>query len=451
MNKMRNNEIQFVDQTLRDAQQSMWGNLMPTDMILPIAHVIDQVGYKAIAIGGGRCAVIAKRYLHEDFFERLRLLAKKIAKTPLRSSFATWSPFGFGLEPVATSELWIKLLISYGIREFWFVNYQNLSEKERYLAGVAKAGGAKIAASLIYTVSPVHTNEHWAKRVRRMVETSDIDIIQTEDTGGVLTPQTTPGWIRAIKKESKGLPIEFHSHCTTGAAPMCYVEALKEGLRTMHTAVLPLANGPSLPSIENTIKNAQIMGYTTNLDMEALKVVSGHFTKEAKERGLRLGAPVEYDLSQSWHQIPGGMMGTLRNQLAEIKQEHRLQEVLEETGQVRREFGYPVMGTPYSQFVGAQALFNITAGERYKIVSDEVIRYMLGHYGEIDGPVNPNVKDKILSSPKAKKWLKWKEPEVTVKDMRQLEPRLSDEELLLKIADPEGEFKDKLRALYGWA
>ena len=143
-------------------------------------------------------------------------------------------------------------------------------------------------------------------------------------------------------------------------------------------------------------------------------------------------------------------MGTMRNQLAEIKQEHRLEEVLEEAGQVRQDLGYPVGATPYSQFVGAQALFNVTTGERYKIVADEIIRYVLGHYGEPDAPPDPNVKDKILSSAKAKKWLNWKEPEITVGDLRRLEPGLSDDELLFKIIDPEGGFRDKLRELYGW-
>lgn len=127
-----------------------------------------------------------------------------------------------------------------------------------------------------------------------------------------------------------------------------------------------------------------------------------------------------------------------------------MEEVLEEAGRVRQELGYPVGATPYSQFVGAQALLNVTAGERYKIVSDEVIRYVLGHFGEPDGVVDADIKEKILSSPKAKNWLNWKEPEVTVEDLRKLEPGLSDEELLLKIADPKGEFRGKLRALYGW-
>jgi oxaloacetate decarboxylase alpha subunit len=443
------NEIQFVDQTIRDAQQSLWGNMMTTDMILPIASVMDQVGYKAIAFSGGRAGTVAIRSLRESIFERCRLLSKIIVKTPIRSSVSSWSAFGFDMEPLATNELWIRQMLACGIKGFWFCNYQNMVDREKYLVRVAKAAGAEVVGGIMYTSSPVHTDELWARKVKVLVAMGGVDVIMMEDAGGVLTPERTPGLIKAMLSESKGIPIEFHSHCNVGMAPACYVEAMKTGIKTFHTAVSPLANGSSMPSIENTIRNAHRLGYTTNLDQEALKAVSDHFRKVAEENGMRLGVPIEYDLSQYWHQIPGGMMGTMRNQLAEIKQSHRMDEVLEETGQIRMEFCYPVMATPYSQIVGAQALFNVTAGERYKIVSDEVIRYVLGHYGEPDGPIDSNIKDKILGSPKAKWWLTWKEPEVTVEDLRKIEPGLSDEELLLKIAKPEGEFKDKLKILYG--
>jgi oxaloacetate decarboxylase alpha subunit len=443
-------EIQFVDQTIRDGQQSLWGHLMTTDMILPIAPVMDQVGYRHISIVGARGGVVAHRALHENIFERYRLLRKKITKTPLRSSFVTWSPSSFNVEHVATMELWIKCAVSCGIMSFWFVMYQNLRDRERYLCRVAKKEGADIAGAIMFQQSPVHTDELWSKKTREMIENCNIDVIQLEDTAGTLTPERTRTLTEAIRKEAKGIPIEFHTHCTAGVAPLCYVEAMKAGLRIVHTAVSPLANGPSLPSTENTISNAHRLGFTTNLDMEALKTESDHFRRVAEERGLPLGVPVEYNLSAYWHQIPGGMMGTMKNQLAEIGQEHRMEEVLEEVGRVRHELGYPVMATPFSQFVGAQALFNVTSGERYKIVSDEIIRYVLGHYGEPDGKVNPEVKDKILSSAKARKWLNWKEPELTVEDLRKLEPQLSDEELMLKIINPEGEFKDKLWKLYGW-
>ena len=443
--------IEILDQTIRDGQQSLWGHLLTTDLILPIAPVMDEVGYKEIALVGGRGATVMRRALKENIFDRYRLLLEKFKKTPLRSSIAHWALAGFNMEPLAAIELWIKTVRAIGIKRFMLVVHQNLVNREKYLAEVAKKEGAEIIGTILFQLSPVHTDALWARKARILTKICKVDGIVIEDTAGTLTPERVKTFLPAIQKESEGIPIELHTHCAVGIAPMSYVEAMKVGVRIFHTAVSPLANGSSLPSTENTITNADLLGFETNLNAEALKAQSDYFRRVAQERNLPIGIPVEYNLYQLWHQIPGGMRGTMRNQLVELKQEHRLDEVLEEAGRVRQEFGYPVMVTPYSQIVGGQALFNVTAGERYKAVSDEVIRYILGHYGEADAPIDPNAKDKILSLPKAKKWLNWKEPEVTVEDLRKLEGGLSDEDLLIRIIEAEvGEFRDKLRKLYGW-
>jgi oxaloacetate decarboxylase alpha subunit len=425
--------------------------MMPTEMMLPIAPVMDQVGYKAIGVVGARGAVMARRYLKENIFDRMRLLSKKIVKTPLRSSFTTWSAFGFDVEPIAALELWIRTAFASGIKSFWICDYQTrkMSERLSYLVQVAKGEGADIVMSLMYTLSPVHTDELFAQKARLIAEMGGIDAIHVEDAGGVLTPERTRTLLPAIQREAKGIPIEIHSHCNAGLAPMCYTEAIQAGVETLHTAVLPLANGHSMPSAENSLKNARRLGYSPKIDEEALKAVSDYFTTEIEQRGLEMGVPVEYDYFQYWHQVPGGMMGTLRKQLSEIGMEHRLEEVLEEVGVVRKDLGYPVMATPYSQFVGAQALFNVTTGERYKIIPEEVIRYVLEYYGEPDGPMDQNLKDKILTLPKAKEFMNKELREITLGELRKLEPGLSDEELLLRLATPEGDFRDKLKTLYG--
>ena len=442
-------EIDFVDQTIRDAQQSIWGFRMSTDMILPIIPILDQVGYKYIATVGARGMIVTMRAFHEDPFARIRLLVEGLRKTPLRGSFWPWNLQGFFIEPLAAIELWIKWQVANGIKSLWICDYQNMMDRLSHLVRVAKAEGAEVVESLGYVLSPVHTDELFARKTRMVAEMGGVDAIHFEDPGGTLTPERTRTLLPAIQKESRGIPIEFHAHCNTGLAPLCYLEAIKLGIKTLHTAVPSLANDTSLPSVENILRNVRRLGYSSNLDEEALKAVIDYFRKIAQEHGMRIGAPLEYDLFQFEHQLPGGMMGTLRNQLAEVKKEHLLNEVLEEIVRIRQEFGYPVMGTPYSQLVGAQAVFNVTSGERYKIIPDEVIKYMLGIYGEPDGPIEQNVKDKILSSPKAKKFFNWKVPEITVEDLRKLEPSLSDDELLLRIANPEGEFQDKLNALYG--
>ena len=443
-------EVHFVEQTLRDAQQSLWGFRMSTEMLSPIIPVMDEVGYKTIATVGARGIIVTMRAYHEDPFARMHVLTDGLRKTPIRGSFQPWNLQGFGLEPLAPIELWIRRQVAHGIKSFWVCDYQNMMDKLSYLVGVAKSEGAEVVVAILYALSPVHTDEHFAQKARRLVEMGGVDAIHIEDASGVLTPERARTLFPAIQREAKGISIEFHAHCNIGLAPQSYAEAMKLGITTLHTAVLPLANDTSLPSVENTMKNARHLGYSVNLNEEALKTVSEYFQKAAQEKGMRIGTPREYDVSQFEHQLPGGMMGTLRNQLAEVKQEQRLDEVLEEIVQVRQDFGYPVMATPYSQIVGAQALFNIVSGDRYKAIPSEVIQYMLGWYGEPDGPVDQNVKDKILSSLGAKKLLNWKLPELTIENLRrEIGPGLSDDELLIHLLNPQGEVKDKLDILYG--
>jgi oxaloacetate decarboxylase alpha subunit len=443
-------QVYFVDQTLRDGQQSLWGFRMSTEMLRPILPVMDRVGYKAIATVGVRGALVTMRAFKEDPFARMRLLAKELRQTPLRGSFWSWNLQGWDIEPVAAIELWIKRQVAHGIKSFWVCDYQNLMDRLAHLVGVAKAEGAEVVVGILYAHSPVHTDELFTRKMKKLAETGGVDGIHIEDASGVLTVGRLRTFLPAIQRESKGIPLEIHAHCNIGLATLSYAEAIKLGVTTLHTAVSPLANSTSLPSVETAIDNAGQLGYTTNLDQEALKAVSDHFRKVALENKLPVGTPHRYNPFQFEHQLPGGMMGTLRNQLAELKQENRLEEVLQEIVLIRREFGYPVMATPYSQIVGAQALFNITSGERYKIVSDEVIKYMLGLYGEPDGPVDPQAKEKILGSAKTKRWLGWKVPEITVADLRrEIGPGLSDDELLLQLLNPQGEVRTRLNTLYG--
>lgn len=444
-------KVQFVDQTVRDAQQSLWGFRMTTAQLAPILPVMDRVGYKIIATVGARGAIVTMREFKEDPFERMRLMVSKIKNTPLRGSFWAWNLQGWDLQPLAAVELWIKVQIGIGIRRFWVTDYQNMMERFSHVVGFAKSEGAEeITVTVIHSSSPVHTVEHFEEKARKISKVRDVDIIHIEDVGGIMTPERTRELLPAIHRGSGSMPIEFHAHCTNGLAPICYAEALKLGFATLHTAVAPLANGNSLPSIEQTLKNAYRLGFSSDIDMDALKAVSDHFTAIAVEDGLPMGKISEYDVFVYEHQVPGGMMGTMRNQLAELGIADRMDEVLEEVAVVRKDFGYPVMATPYSQIVGGQAVFNVVTGERYKVVSDEVIKYTAGHYGNPDGPINQNVKDKILSLPRAKQFINWKLPDVSLKEVRrEIGATLSDEDLLVRLLNPDTEVSHKLRRLYG--
>jgi pyruvate/oxaloacetate carboxyltransferase len=434
-------EISFVDQTLRDSQQSLWGYMMKTDHMTPIAEMMNKVGYRAIATVGSQAFTVQVRNLNEDPWERIRILSKLITRTPLRGSYQIGSLSSFDLStPRDIITLWIKRSVANGVKSFWVCDYQYEMEKFIYFARIAKAEGAEVVPALMYTSSPAHTNEYWAQKTRTLMEAREyIDRIMIEDASGVITPEGTRELVSTVQENCQGLPLEFHSHCNSGLAPLCYLEAIQSGVETLHTAVAPLANGTSHPAIETVLKNARRLGFTANIDDEALETVSSHFRNIAEKEGLPMGAPMEYDLFHFEHQVPGGMMTNLTRQLREVGMEHRLEEFLEEIVLVRKEFGYPVMATPYSQIVGAQAIENVVSGKRYEQMTDEAIKYVLGYYGEPAAPIDAQVMDRVMSLPRAKQFENWK-PEAYDKSVEELRrefgPELSDDDLLLKILIP---------------
>jgi pyruvate/oxaloacetate carboxyltransferase len=435
------NKVDFVDQTIRDAQQSLWGYMMRTDHIEPIAEAMDRVGYRAIATAGSQAFTIQVRSHNEDPWERIRILSRLLRRTSLRGSYQTGSLSAFDLStPRSIIELWIQRSIANGIRSFWICDYQDDMDRFRYYAEIAKGQGAEIVTAIMYSSSPAHTKEHWAHKARLIASTKDcVDRIHIEDASGVITPDQTRELLAVVQANCGGIPIEFHAHCNSGLAPLCYLEALKCGVTTLHTAVAPLANGTSLPATETILKNARRMGFDSDIDEDALAAVSAHFRKVAETEGLPIGAPMEFDLFYLEHQVPGGMMTNLTRQLREVGMEHRLGEILDEVVHVRKDFGYPVMATPYSQIVGVQAVQNLIAGERYKNITDETIKYALNYYGEPVVPIDQQLMDRIMSLPKTRDFMHWQPPNFTkpVEELRQeIGPQLSDDELLLKILIP---------------
>jgi len=434
-------KIDFVDQTIRDAQQSLWGLMMRTDHILPIAEMMNRVGYRAVATVGSQAFTVEVRNHNEDPWERIRRVSGLMPDTCLRGSYQTASLSSFDLgTPRSIIVLWIKRSIANGIKSFWICDYQENVERFRYFAEIAKAEGAEIVTALMYTDSPVHTPNHWKEKVRKIVSTKDcVDRIMIEDASGILTPERTRELIENVRKNCDGIPIEFHGHCNSGLAPLCYLEAIQCGATTLHTAVTPLANGTSLPSTETIVRNARKLGYESDIDEDALFAESAHFRKIAEAEGFPTGVPREYDLFHFEHQVPGGMMTNLTRQLRELGMEHRLDEILEEVVSVRKEFGYPVMATPYSQIVGVQAVENVVSGERYKKIPDATIKYALSYYGEPVVPVDSNVMDRIMSLPRTQEFINW-EAKGFLKSVdelrREIGPELSDDELMLKILIP---------------
>lgn len=265
----------------------------------------------------------------------------------------------------------------------------------------------------------------------------DVDTIYLKDQGGLLTPERLKTLVPAIQANLNGRPLEAHTHCNTGLGPLVYLEAIRLGIDTLHAAVPPLANGTGQPSIFNILKNIRHMGHSAQINEDSLKAYSSNLLAIAQEQDRPVGTPLEYDLSYYEHQVPGGMVTTLKRQLAETNQSDRLAEVYEEIIAVRRELGYPIMVTPFSQFVATQATVNVVSGERYKIIPDGVMEYVAGYFGEPPSPIDPNVLEKIFSFPKTKKLMKESFPQPSVAEIRKelnMDPNVSDEEFLLRYA-----------------
>jgi oxaloacetate decarboxylase (Na+ extruding) subunit alpha len=237
-------------------------------------------------------------------------------------------------------------------------------------------------------------------------------------------------------QNAAGVPIELHSHCTTGLAPLVYLEGLRLGVRTLHTAIPPLAQGSSQPSVLNVVRNARLMGFSARVNEELIEEAARRLTAIARQEKLPIGAPLEYDSAQYVHQVPGGVISNLKHQLAEMRLQDRLDEVLEESVHVRKDLGYPIMITPLSQFVVTQAAINIATGERYKHVIDELILFAQGAYGDDSGysVMDQNLKDRLLSTQRAAELASRQKPNVTLQDLRAGlgGTAVSDEEFLLR-------------------
>src|SRR3989475_11066547 len=422
--------IRFVDTTIRDGHQSLWAENMTTGMMLPVAEAMDRAGFDAIELISSSHLKKCVRELKEDPWARVKLMRERMPRPLLRLNAGRFS--AFDLTPRSMYRLFMERMAANGIREARISEEWNDLEGWTWKCAVANDVGINPVPNIIYSVSPKHTDEYFAERTRQAASLK-VNRLCLKDPGGLLTPERLQTLVPIMFANANGIPVELHTHCTTGLGPLCCLEAMKLGIRSINTALPPLADDSSNPSLFNVAKNARALGYATAIDEDVLKPVSKHFTAIAKREGFTIGAPVEYDFPQYQHQVPGGMLSNLRHQLRKVGLEHKFAEALEETIRVRAEFGYPIMVTPLSQFVGSQAAINVIVGERYKEVTDQVIKFALGHGGaEGARDMDPNVKDKILNRPRAKEWAKWQPDDPSADDMRQRlnAVGVSDEELL---------------------
>jgi oxaloacetate decarboxylase alpha subunit len=429
---MTDDGIKFVDTTIRDGHQSLWAESMTTGMMLPVAEAMDRAGFDAIELISSSHLKKCVRELKEDPWARVKLVSQRITRTPLRLNAGRFS--AFDITPRSMYRLFMERMAANGIREARISEEWNELEGWEWKTKVSRDVGINPVLNIIYSVSPKHTDEYFAERTRQAASLK-VNRLCLKDPGGLLTPERVQTLVPIMFANADGIPIELHTHCTTGLGPLCCLEAVKLGIKIVNTALPPLADGSSNPSLFNVAKNLRVLGYKPLIDEGILKPVSDHFTYIAKREGFPIGEPVEYDYSQYQHQVPGGMISNLRFQLRKVGMEKKIDQALEETMRVRAELGYPIMVTPLSQFVGSQAAINIIVGDRYKEVTDQIIQYALGYWGKEGAELmDPAVKGKIMDRPRAKEWAAWQPPEPTVAELRKKmnAENVSDEEFLLR-------------------
>ena len=389
-------KIGFIDTTLRDAHQCLWSTRMTTAMMLPIAENLDRAGFEAIDLVGGAVFDVCVRFLREDPWERMRIMSAAITRTPLIVMTRGQSLFTFELFSDDVVALTAERIAANGIR--YTTPYDALNDVRNIRVSVeaAKRAGLYVAAGVVYTVSPVHTDEYYAKKVREIAALG-ADAVYLKDPSGLLKPERASTLVPALRKALGALPLQLHTHCLTGLGPLSALAAIECGIDVVHSATSVLAHGASQPPTEWLVENARRLGFDAPLDLDQLAPVREHFRYVAAREGLPLGKIAEYDPFHYEHQVPGGMISNLRSQLQAMRIEDRLDEILAETAAVRRDLGYPILVSPFAQYVVTQATLNVIGKERYKTIPDEVRRYALGYYGELAAPVEPNLFDRIAA------------------------------------------------------
>jgi oxaloacetate decarboxylase alpha subunit len=428
----RSRTIAVVDQTLRDAHQCLWATRMTTAHMLPIAEPMDRIGFQRIEVIAAIQFDVCVRFLKENPWERVRLMRQRVERTPLSSFLRSKNIVSFDFVPDDIVALWVERLVANGISEIG--SFDGLNDVDNMLAAlsVARRLGVRTVGALSYSLSPVHTDELYVKTAKELVERGDVDAIWLKDAGGLLTVDRIRTLVPAVKKVIRNRRFELHSHCLTGVAPIVYLEGVKAGADCIHTSIAPLANGAAQPSIQSMAKNLRALGYRVDVDDALVEKVGEHFQRIAEQEDKPVGQILEYDAFHYEHQIPGGMLSNFRVQLAELGLSHKFQELLEECARVRKELGYPIMITPFAQFVGIQAVLNVIHGERYRHVPDEVKKYALGYYGKLLAPVDPNALDRIVKNGSPRIALQPAPLEPGLARLRKQYPNASDDELALR-------------------
>lgn len=406
--------VQLHEMILRDAHQSMLATRMRTEDMLPIADKLDQVGFFSLEVWGGATFDVSIRYLNQDPWERIRLLKEAMPNTPMQMLERAMNIVAYWNFPDDVVKKFIYLAKKNGVDYFRIFDALNDLRNMEVPMKTVKDEGGHVQACLSYTISPIHTVEYFVEKFKKL-ERMGADSLCIKDMAGMITPQRAYDIIRGVKEAGIKLPIDLHSHCTSGMTGMAYQRAVEAGVDILDTAISPISGGTAAPATESVVAALQGTEWDTKYDLKLLIEIRKYFMKIwDKYRHLHRFNALKIDPSVTLHQIPGGMLSNLIFQLEQQGAHGKYQEILEETARVRKELGYPPLVTPTSQVVGVQAVMNVLHG-RYKVITKETKDYCRGMYGKPPAPIKPEIMKKVLGP-------NWKDEVIECRPSDLLEP-----------------------------
>lgn len=390
-------KIQFTETVLRDGQQSLIATRMPTSDMQPILKTMDQAGYHALEMWGGATFDACLRFLNEDPWERLRAIRKEVKKTKLQMLLRGQNLLGYKNYADDVVADFVTKSVENGIDILRLFDALNDVRNLETAIRAAKAAGGHCQTAISYTTSQIHTVDYFVDLANKMADLG-ADSICIKDMAGVLTPQTGYELVSRIK-DAVDLPLEVHTHATSGIAEMTYLKVAEAGADIIDTAISSFAGGTSQPATESVAIALEDCGFTTGLDLQKVAEIAEHFNPvrdRFREEGLLNPKVKDIEPKTLIYQVPGGMLSNLLSQLTEQGLQDKYEEVLAEVPKVRADLGYPPLVTPLSQMVGTQALMNVISGERYKLVPSEIKDYVKGLYGQSPAPITDEIKETII-------------------------------------------------------
>ncbi len=391
--------VKITDTILRDAHQSQAATRMRLDEMLPVAPLLDKVGYYSLEVWGGATFDSCLRFLNEDPWERLRALRKAMPNTKLQMLFRGQNILGYRHYADDVVEKFVELSIKNGIDIIRIFDALNDIRNLKTSVEATKKFGGTCEIAISYTTSPYHTRDYFVKLAKSM-ENMGADTICIKDMAGILLPYEAYELVKALKDTIK-VPIHLHTHNTAGTGDLVNLKAVEAGVDIVDTALSALGNGTSQPATEPFVATLKGTKYDTGLDLALLSEINEHFKKVAKrlsDDGYRSPTVLSVDVNALLYQVPGGMLSNLINQLKQQGALDRLPEVLKEVPNCRKDFGYPPLVTPTSQIVGTQAVLNVLSGERFKVVTKESKGLLHGDYGKLPTEPNMEIVKKVLGS-----------------------------------------------------